>query len=519
MNLIKIQEDLKGLPTQALMAYANGQNPEVPPFMAMTELSRRKKMEQSAQAPGQELQQGTVKDRLQQEVGLMHLQKQRQQQAMQAIGQRAQNAPAMNPDAAGIASVGSGPGMPQAAAFRGGGIVAMAEGGTVSFDGREYEIDPETGKVRYNGVPTDPSMLEYAERRRLRDSGQSRQEQIPTMRTESGQRVLDMIPGEITQPPATGIAATLPQGTSLPSAPAQAASTPVQKPPVAAPAGIAAIPGMGGAGIEVPKRPAAPQMGGLKEMYEEQQGILKPLTEAEDTARKERIALLQSQMDERKRNAADAQLAGFFRSMAGDGSGRSWDAFAAGARGMGDVQAEQLRLREEGDRELAGLRETYASKDADEARKALTEASKRRSEQYQADIHKYGYDSAFQGQVYKAQMDYKATMASIAGQLQAARESANKGLKMESVRAVNAAITAANDRLKSIDADLKNNMFDEAYKAELRTQKQDLFTEMKQLQARAVELGGGSPLPATGGGSASIMSAVDAEIARRRGAK
>jgi hypothetical protein len=51
MNLIEIQENLKDLPTQAIMAYANGQNPQVPPYIALGELNRRKLMEQRAAQP------------------------------------------------------------------------------------------------------------------------------------------------------------------------------------------------------------------------------------------------------------------------------------------------------------------------------------------------------------------------------------------------------------------------------------------------------------------------------------
>jgi len=62
MNLIQIQDRLKGMPMQAIMAYANGQNPEVPPYLALGELNRRKQMEkQDAQAP-----KGSVKDEIEQ---------------------------------------------------------------------------------------------------------------------------------------------------------------------------------------------------------------------------------------------------------------------------------------------------------------------------------------------------------------------------------------------------------------------------------------------------------------------
>lgn len=64
MNLIQIQENLKDLPTQAIMGYANGTNPEVPPYMALSELNRRKAMEQrSTQQPTQ-----SVKDQLEAQV-------------------------------------------------------------------------------------------------------------------------------------------------------------------------------------------------------------------------------------------------------------------------------------------------------------------------------------------------------------------------------------------------------------------------------------------------------------------
>jgi hypothetical protein len=75
MNLIQIQEHLKDLPTQAIMAYANGQNPEVPPYMALGEMNRRKNMEQrAAQAPN-----ASVKEKIESELT--------QQTALPGIGQ------------------------------------------------------------------------------------------------------------------------------------------------------------------------------------------------------------------------------------------------------------------------------------------------------------------------------------------------------------------------------------------------------------------------------------------------
>ena len=64
MNLIQIQEHLKDMPTQAIMAYANGQNPMVPPYLALSEMNRRKQMEKRAAEPPQ----GSVKEKLEQEL-------------------------------------------------------------------------------------------------------------------------------------------------------------------------------------------------------------------------------------------------------------------------------------------------------------------------------------------------------------------------------------------------------------------------------------------------------------------
>ena len=63
MNLVAIQEKLKDFPNQTIMAYANGQNPEVPAYMALAELQRRKRMQQGSK----EMPKETVKDRIERE--------------------------------------------------------------------------------------------------------------------------------------------------------------------------------------------------------------------------------------------------------------------------------------------------------------------------------------------------------------------------------------------------------------------------------------------------------------------
>jgi len=137
MNLVQIQERLKDLPTQAIMSYANGQNPQVPPYLALGELNRRKQMEQqSAQPP-----QGTVKDNIEQQMGLMQLQKARQGQMAQQSAMQGANAPMipqgtpepeMQPEAEMSMAAGGLTRLPiREMNFGSGGIIAFADGDLV----------------------------------------------------------------------------------------------------------------------------------------------------------------------------------------------------------------------------------------------------------------------------------------------------------------------------------------------------------------------------------------------------
>jgi hypothetical protein len=85
MNLVQINERLKDLPEQVIRQYANGMNPEVPPYLALGELQRRE-MSQKQMANAQGAQQGpqpSVKEQVEQRAGLMALQQMQQQQMAQ----------------------------------------------------------------------------------------------------------------------------------------------------------------------------------------------------------------------------------------------------------------------------------------------------------------------------------------------------------------------------------------------------------------------------------------------------
>ena len=100
LNLVQLQERLKDVPMQALMQYANGMNPQIPPFLALGELNRRKKMQENAAAEQAKEMAGapSIKQQIEQAAGLMSLQGARQQAAMQqaASQQAAMPMPATN---------------------------------------------------------------------------------------------------------------------------------------------------------------------------------------------------------------------------------------------------------------------------------------------------------------------------------------------------------------------------------------------------------------------------------------
>lgn len=164
MNLIQIQDRLKSLPNdprvmQMLTAYANGQNPQVPPYLALGELNRRKvlmeraQMEKAGQPP-----QGTVKDQVEQQAGVMALQQGRQQQAMQRMAQQGgiagpapQNIP--QPEAQAEAPEMAGGGLASLRpGYRSGGIIAFQEAGSV-----DEAVEEEEEKAAE--LPSDPKAL------------------------------------------------------------------------------------------------------------------------------------------------------------------------------------------------------------------------------------------------------------------------------------------------------------------------------------------------------------------------
>ena len=137
MNLVQINERLKDLPMQVIQQYANGMNPEVPPYLALSELQRRESSQkQAAATQGGAQGQPSIKEQLEQKAGLMALQQAQQQQMQQQQPRGPMPAPAgvpqpqMQPQAmmarGGLAGI---PVRRDMFEYAGGGIIAFANGG------------------------------------------------------------------------------------------------------------------------------------------------------------------------------------------------------------------------------------------------------------------------------------------------------------------------------------------------------------------------------------------------------
>jgi hypothetical protein len=147
MNLVQINERLKDLPVQVIQQYANGMNPEVPPYLALGELQRRE-IAQKQMATAQGGMQGpqpSIKEQVEQRAGLMAAQGLQQQQQMQQMAQPRGPMPApegipqpeAQPEMMASGGLAAVPVRREMFDYAGGGIVAFAEGESVEDPRRE----------------------------------------------------------------------------------------------------------------------------------------------------------------------------------------------------------------------------------------------------------------------------------------------------------------------------------------------------------------------------------------------
>jgi hypothetical protein len=145
-NPIKLQNDLRLIPTATLIQYVQGMNPEVPSYMALGVLKERKEMEAKYEAENQKTPESSVAEDLTQgpQGGLQML-------AGNPMGNQAQPNPAPQgaptmPADQGVASLDTGD-MFNEKNFAGGVIVAFDDGGEVDYAGGGMVAFDKGGKV------------------------------------------------------------------------------------------------------------------------------------------------------------------------------------------------------------------------------------------------------------------------------------------------------------------------------------------------------------------------------------
>lgn len=289
MNLVQINERLKDLPMQVLQQYANGMNPEVPPYLALGELQRRE-ISQKQMATAQGGQQGpqpSVKEQVEQKAGLMALQQMQQQQAAQQMQQPRGPMPApagvpqpeAQPEAMARGGLAGIPVRRDMFEYAGGGIIAFS-----GEDGSEVKSKYETKYDRMNRLNREKAAAEKAERleeiraagnetmpygEQMRNVGRAIDSAVPDpielikklvsapgyglskdeAKTDRAPKAVQTGSPDIPSSPASGIAAAL--------AKAGPAATDRPAPPVAGPA----APPMPGTPRPAAPRPAAPAAG------------------------------------------------------------------------------------------------------------------------------------------------------------------------------------------------------------------------------------------------------------------
>jgi hypothetical protein len=180
MNLIQIQEYLKEIPISTLIEYANQSNPDVPSWLALTEIERRNKAQQQVQPPEASVKEKIERKAVEQGINQLAADQARQQQAGQQLAQQMTQPSGQVPEgvpepvqmaSGGIARVPVG----DIFKFNGGGIVAFADGGTDTIK-NPFEEDrpkeekrqekPRTRPVRpRQEVAQQPTYLQESEQR------------------------------------------------------------------------------------------------------------------------------------------------------------------------------------------------------------------------------------------------------------------------------------------------------------------------------------------------------------------
>jgi hypothetical protein len=157
-NILKLQDDLKGLPDNALIQYAQSPNGQVPQYLVLGELQRRKTMREEYQQSQTQAPQSTVAEDLEQGLGSVAPQGQ-PQEAPQQPQEAPQEQPVMQAAAGGLADLDVPDHMFQEHNMAGGGIVAFDEGGHVP----RYAGNTDGSLV--GGTSLNSALSQYQKRR------------------------------------------------------------------------------------------------------------------------------------------------------------------------------------------------------------------------------------------------------------------------------------------------------------------------------------------------------------------
>jgi hypothetical protein len=263
MNLVQINERLKDLPMQVVQQYANGMNPEVPPYLALGELQRRE-LSQKQMATAQGGAQGpqpSIKEQVEQKAGLMALQQMQQQQVAQQQAQpqgpmpvpAGVPQPQQQPEAmmarGGLASI---PVRSDMFEYAGGGIIAFAKGETVEDPRRKRKEGESFADFRKRMFDLDLQL----QREKNASESSGREAERQRLLAERGNEVIPPSPF-MERPPLPAPSQSSANATSetmkrvgpmtapkfedprmpagLPGAAQQMSDKPAQKPPLAAP--------------------------------------------------------------------------------------------------------------------------------------------------------------------------------------------------------------------------------------------------------------------------------------------
>lgn len=150
MNILEIEDIIKGLPDQSLMQEAQAPSGQMPQFLVVSEIQRRADMRKRFQNQQQEMPQGTVADQIVQG-GIMAMGNQQPIQPMPPQGMSPQGMPPMPQQGMPMQQQPpmsppmSPPMMPPAQGMAAGGVVRMQAGTQIPYTGGSERPELRTG--------------------------------------------------------------------------------------------------------------------------------------------------------------------------------------------------------------------------------------------------------------------------------------------------------------------------------------------------------------------------------------